>query len=82
MRKNIIKEFNKTAQQSYLLNLKNKVTFNDMVKKLEMKQKLTKEFLNILSEAFSKNKDLIEDFKKNDISQKNEIKRLRKQLEK
>ena len=47
-----------------------------------MKQKLTKEFLNILADTFSKNKDLIKDFKKNDISQKNEIKRLRKQLEK
>ena len=82
MRKNIIKEFNKTAQQSYLSNLKNKVAFNDMVKKLEMKQNLTKEFLYILADTFSKNKDLIKDFKKNDISQKNEIKRLRKLLEK
>ena len=53
-----------------------------MVKKLEMKQKLTKEFLNILADTFLKNKDLIQNFKKKNISLKNEIKRLRKQLEK
>ena len=54
MRKSFIQYFNKAAQKSYLLNLKNKVAFDDMVKTLRNKHDLTKNFLTIIAYEFEK----------------------------